>query len=134
MPSLSQFSAQSVPSSADALARQNREKREGKELRHDRRDCNPIDNVLGLTLGFAAIAAIIWAVVHLSKRKGNRVIGEEYAEEEEEVTEEMLEEDAMASIAGGLKRRVKRTLKRHEGDLEILDSEEFMRFLRDRLD
>jgi hypothetical protein len=132
MPTLSQFSGESVPSSAAALARQNEKKLQG--LAHDKRESNPIDNLLGVTLGVAAIGAIIWAIVHFSKKRGNRVIDVGYEENEEEVTEEMLEDDAMASLAGGLKRRIKRGWKRHERDLEVLDSEDFMRFLRDRLD
>jgi hypothetical protein len=130
MPTLSQFSGESVPSSANALARQKEEKLAGHG--HDKRDCN-VDNVLGAALGVVAIAGIIWAIVHFSKKKGNRVIDVGH-ENEEQVTEEMLEDDAMASMAGGLKRRVKRGLERHEGGMEILDSDEFMRFLRDRLD
>jgi hypothetical protein len=130
MPSLSQFSGQSIPSSAGALERQNEAKLERKQ----KRDCNPIDNVLVLTLGFTAIAAIIWGIIHLSKKKDNRVIDEECEENEEEVTEETLENDAMASIAGGLKRSVTRAFKRDESELEIVDSEKFMRFLRDKLD
>ena len=132
MPTLSQFSGQSIPSSAGALARRKREELESQVSHHDKRDCNPIDNALGVTLAIGAIAAIMWAVIQFYRKNDESIIHE--YEDDEEVTEERLEEDAMASIAGGVKRRNKRGLKRHETDLEILDWEEFMKSLRDRMD
>lgn len=99
-----------------------------------KRDGNPIDNVLGMSLATVAIAAILIGIVaFINKQREAFSEGEENGEESNEITKEMLEEDALAAVAGGRNRKVKRGMKRHEKGLEVLDSEEFMEFLRERL-